>query len=80
MVWRISAQAPNGCWVDPCKVDVAALTPALPEVSSGSWVMSSFDLLRGTDINEDGAGDTIPADLFDELFGTPKKAQATLKK
>ena len=80
LVWRISAQAPNGCWVDPSKVEVAALTPALPEVSSGSWVTSSYDLLKGTDIHDDADANTIPAHLFDELFGVPEKAQATLKK
>jgi hypothetical protein len=40
-----------------------------PDVSTGSWVLSSFDLLQGTDITEDADANTIPADLFDELFG-----------
>jgi hypothetical protein len=44
-------------------------------VTSGGYVMSSFDLLSGTDIDEDDT--TIPGDLFDELFAadpkTPKK-------
>ena len=80
LVWRISAESPNGSWVDPSNVEDAALSPVLPEVSSGSWVMSSFDLLRGADINEDANANTIPGHLFDELFGTPKKAQVTVKK
>ena len=81
LVWRISAERPNGAWVDPSKLDDAAAPSAdLPEVSSGSWVTSSYDLLQGTDVIEDEDGDTIPADLFDELFSPPKKAQAALKK
>jgi hypothetical protein len=31
------------------------------------WRQSSFDLHRGLEVNED-AIDTIPAELFDELF------------
>jgi hypothetical protein len=43
------------------------------DFSTGSWVLSSFDLLQGTDITEDADANTIPADLFDELFQTPNK-------
>jgi len=47
----------------------------LPEVSYGNWVTSSYDLLDGVEVTEDP--DTIPDELFDELFvskqGTPKK-------
>jgi hypothetical protein len=80
LVWRISADNPMGGWVDPGKLDVldhfdlSAEFPELPEVSSGSRVDSSFDLLRGTDISEDDAGDTVPSDLLDELFAPIKKA------
>jgi hypothetical protein len=42
----------------------------LPEVSYGTWVTSSYDLLDGTDVKEDP--DTLPGDLFDALF-TPKQ-------
>jgi hypothetical protein len=70
-VWRISESAPKGEWVDPTKVDERATPPELPEVSSGGWVVSSFDLLHGTDVVEEV--DTIPAALFDELFTRPEK-------
>jgi hypothetical protein len=30
---------------------------------------SSYDLLDGIDVND--ADDTVPAELFDELFGVP---------
>ncbi len=71
-VWRISADAPQGAWVDPRVIHTkpaAKTDPSLgelPEVSSGGWVISSFDLLNGTDISE--AEDTVPGDLLDELF------------
>jgi len=80
LVWRISEGNPMGGWVDPGKLDgpgpfdLSAEFPELPEVSSGSRVDSSFDLLRGTDISEDDAGDTIPSDLLDELFAPIKPA------
>ena len=37
-----------------------------PEVSSGGWVMSSFELQHGAEVNENP--DTVPDELFDELF------------
>jgi hypothetical protein len=67
-VWRISERAPMGEWVDPAKDAQCLPPPELPEVSSGSRVDSSFDLLNGTDVIEDTNADTIPADLLDELF------------
>ena len=79
-VWRISQSAPLGEWVDlsaPAP-PAPALPPSapqdrqadLPEVSVGGWVVSSFDLLRGAEV--DTTGDTVPDELFDELF-PPKK-------
>ena len=65
LIWRISDRAPLGEWVDarlqpePPKVN-------LPEVSSGQWVRSSFDLLNGIEMDE--SPNTVPDDLFDELF------------
>lgn len=66
MVWRISASAPMGEWVQ--KVGVATPRPSmeLPEVSYDSWVTSSYDLLTGTDVIDNS--DTVPSDLFDDLF------------
>ena len=72
MVWRISQSAPMGEWV----VKVPPVTPKpaieLPEVSYGSWVTSSYDLLDGTEVTEDP--DTLPGELFDELFATKPDA------
>ena len=77
-VWRLSEAVPAGEWVDPNEDDAAAAAApalgALPEVSSGGWVMSSFDLLNGVDVSDEEV--TVPGDLLDELFppraATPK--------
>ena len=72
-VWRISQSAPKGEWVTQ-RAPVSDKPPAkdLPEVSYGSWVMSSYDLLDGTDVSDDP--DTLPAELFDEWFAQGKDA------
>ena len=44
----------------------SAASDELPEVSTGGWIVSSFDLLRGADV--DTSGDTVPDELFDLLF------------
>ena len=66
MVWRISKAAPMGEWVRPRALVMAKPSKDLPEVSYGTWVTSSFDLLDGSDVIEDP--DTLSGDLFDELF------------
>jgi hypothetical protein len=66
IVWRMTESAPMGELVD---LDSIPTTPApkdRPEVSSGGYIESSFALLDGTEISE--GADTMPADLFDELF------------
>ena len=71
LVWRISEAAPLGEFVDPNAPRTAPERRDLPEVSSGGgWVVSSFELLHGADVSE--GPDTVPADLFDELFPPPK--------
>ncbi len=71
-VWRSSQDAPAGEWIDrsaPPRPPAARPTPItkLPEVSTGGWLVSSFDLLSGTDVVDDGPN-SVPSDLFDELF------------
>ena len=69
MVWRISQSAPMGEWVlktAPQVIPLAKPSNDLPEVSYGSWVTSSYDLLDGTEVTEDP--DTLSGELFDELF------------
>ena len=66
MVWRISERAPMGEWVKPSAHVNAKPAEGMPEVSYGTWVTSSYDLLDGADVIEDPG--TIPGDLLDELF------------
>jgi hypothetical protein len=76
-VWRISEDAPLGEWVHPGTPTSARRNPQqLPEVSYGSWITSSYDLLDGTEVVVDDG--SVPGELFDELFGTlpdPAKPQ-----
>ena len=66
LVWRITELSPQGEWVDPDATAVPHAKGDLPEVSSGGWIVSSFDLLSGTEISENP--ETVPDALFDELF------------
>ena len=77
-IWRISQTHPLGEWVEQGPPAAAkpvralgqrpspAVTTELPEVSYGSWVTSSYDLLDGSDVIEDP--DTLPGELLDDLF------------
>jgi len=68
-IWRISESAPMGEWVN----EGAPVAPKpMPEIAHGPWVRSSHDLLDGADVTE--SPDTLPDDLFDELF--PSKQDA----
>ena len=72
MVWRISADAPGGEWVDPdmhpTTTSPAETQPA--ELSSGGWLTSSMDLLGGAEVIE-GDDDTEAAPLHDEQKTLP---------
>jgi hypothetical protein len=75
LVWRITEAAPLGEFVDPDAAAVRLRSQPLGEQGERSrdgWVVSSFELLHGTDICEDP--DTVPDELFDELFAPPKPA------
>jgi hypothetical protein len=62
-VWRISADAPLGKFVDPDEAPPDTLAPQ--ERFEPGWRQSSFDLAYGLEVRE--AGDTVPGDLLDEL-------------
>lgn len=66
LVWRITELAPQGGWVDPDATIAPHAEGDLPEVSCGGWIVSSFDLLSGTEVSENP--ETVPDALFDELF------------
>jgi hypothetical protein len=78
-VWRATQAAPDGEWVDPAATPLPPKSEEPePESSSRGWAMSSFDLLYGADVVEDV--DTIPAELFDELFGLRANSPKTSRK
>lgn len=68
LVWRISAEAPLGEFVDPDN-HLPPMSPKAPVIAQPGWANSSFELMRGVDISEDA--ETVPAELFDELFRKP---------
>ncbi len=92
LIWRITEAAPLGEYVDSvdaaaaaaaaaaARTAAAATAPILPEatVSSGGWVVSSFELLHGADVTE--GYDTVPADLFDSFFSPSPPPAAADKK
>lgn len=69
-VWRITADAPLGEFVDPGALPPSTASRSEPE--PGGWVLSSFDLMHGVEVREDG--DTVPGDLYDALFSFPDAA------
>ena len=68
MVWRISEAAPLGEWIDlSVKPRTVAEGRAQADETQGAFVRSSFDLLDGIEMTDDGV--PVPAEVFDELFG-----------
>lgn len=65
-VWRMTDAAPLGEIVDPNATNAASPARDDAERSAGGWVVSSFELLHGAEVSEDE--NTIPGELFDELF------------
>lgn len=67
LVWRITASAPLGEYVDPKQAvtDVAA-KPTVDPREQG-WLASSLELLGGVRISE-APMDTLPGDLIDQFF------------
>jgi hypothetical protein len=67
LVWRITASAPLGEYVDPKQaVTDAAAKPTVDPREQG-WLASSLELLGGVRISE-APMDTLPGDLIDQFF------------
>ena len=64
-VWRVSEAAPLGEFVYPDELQPKPVTAGEP-VDPG-WRLSSFELTHGLEVSE-AAADTVPGDVFDELF------------
>ena len=56
-----------GEWVDRSATPPRIQKGDLSAVANDSWTTSSRDLHDGIDVQE--GDDTVPCDLFDELFG-----------
>ena len=73
MIWRISEAAPLGEWVHPADPDANHPRVEPPaegvarETSERGWHHSSHDLAHGTEVHEEPL-DTLPDDVFDQLF------------
>lgn len=65
-VWRVSEAAPLGEFVYPDELAARSATSNSEPVDPG-WRMSSFELTHGLEVSEAPA-DTVPGDVFDELF------------
>jgi hypothetical protein len=71
MIWRISDRAPLGEWVDPnLPPEPPRKPPSEGDDEDRGWRRSTYDLLKGVDIDDNP--NTVPDDLFDELFGAPE--------
>lgn len=74
LVWRITANAPQGEYVDP-KQAAAATTSTAPQAAvdprENGWLASSLELLGGVRVSE-APMDTLPGDLIDEFMNTKR--------
>ncbi len=76
VVWRISANAPLGEFVDPKQAAREAADAKAPasakELREHGWLASSLELLGGVRVSETPM-DTLPGDLIDQFMAKPKK-------
>lgn len=72
LVWRITADAPLGEYVDP-KIAARQKKPKAEgdEVRERSWLGSSLELLGGVRVSETPM-ETLPGELIDEFFPPDK--------
>ena len=72
LVWRITANAPHGEYVDPKQ---AATMVAAPKVTvdprENGWLASSLELLGGVRVSE-APMDTLPGELIDEFMNSKR--------
>jgi hypothetical protein len=72
MVWQVTEAAPLGEWVD-ARTITGALARDGARREMRAWSQSSIDLARGAEVIE--VMDTMPAELYDDLFTPPPKAK-----
>jgi hypothetical protein len=67
-VWRVTANAPQGEYVDP---DAPPPTVVHFDRPEPGWLQSSFELSIGLEVVE--ASETMPAEVFDAWFRAGSK-------
>ncbi len=74
LVWRISANAPMGEYVDPKQLAAAPPQPA-PKTKvdprENGWLASSLELLGGVRVSE-APLDTLPGELIEEFMNSKR--------
>lgn len=69
LVWRVTANAPMGEYVDLRQAVVSPPAPKETPVDprDNGWLASSLELLGGVRVSE-APMDTLPGDLIDEFY------------
>lgn len=69
LVWRVTANAPMGEYVDPRQAINNSPVPKEAPVDprDNGWLASSLELLGGVRVSE-APMDTLPGDLIDEFY------------
>ena len=70
VVWRVSAEVPQGEYVDSRADEARASEPRrqpAPDVTENGWMQSSMELADGLDVID--RTDTISHESFDRWFG-----------
>ena len=72
LVWRITANAPHGEYVDPKQAVVASAAPkSTVDPRENGWLASSLELLGGVRVSE-APMDTLPGDLIEEFMNSKR--------
>jgi hypothetical protein len=73
LVWRITANAPMGEYVDPKQAIVNPPAAAKTKVDprENGWLASSLELLGGVRVSE-APLDTLPGDLIEEFMNSKR--------
>lgn len=72
LVWRITANAPHGEYIDPKQAATSGAAPkAAVDPRENGLLASSLELLGGVRISE-APMDTLPGDLIDEFMNTKR--------
>lgn len=71
LVWRITANAPQGEYIDPKHAVVSLSEPVKAKVDprENGWLASSLELLGGVRVSETPL-DTLPGELIEEFMNS----------